>query len=184
VDPRKEHGDEIRWLGKYLLGNRDKGVIMKPTVGSGIEVYLDAEFAGNWDPDDTSSRDTARSRHGYVIKYEGCPIVWKSQLQTEIALSSTESEYTGISYALREEIPLMNLMKEMKENGFPINELAGTVKCKVFEENSGAIEMAKVHKYRPRTKRLNVKLHHFRDYVSRGEIEIKKIGRKISRPIY
>ena len=25
--------------------------------------------------------------------YSGCPIVWKSQLQTEIVLSSTESEY-------------------------------------------------------------------------------------------
>ena len=28
--------------------------------------------------------------------YTGCPIVWKSQLQTEIVLSSTESEYTGV----------------------------------------------------------------------------------------
>ena len=27
--------------------------------------------------------------------YTGCPIVWKSQLQMEIALRSTESEYTG-----------------------------------------------------------------------------------------
>ena len=36
--------------------------------------------------------------------------------------------------------------------------------------------MAKNHKYRPRTKHLNVKLHHFRDYVSRGEIQINQIG--------
>ena len=48
--------------------------------------------------------------------------------------------------------------------------------CKVFEDNSGALEMAVNHKYRPRTKHLNVKLHHFRDYVTRKEITIEKIN--------
>ena len=50
--------------------------------------------------------------------------------------------------------------------------------CKVFEDNSGALEMAVNHKYRQRTtKHLNVKLHqHLRDYVTRKEITIKKIN--------
>jgi len=49
------------------------------------------------------------------------------------------------------------------------------VHCKVFEDNSGAIEMAKKDKYRPRTKHLNCRLHHFRAYVDSGEISIHKI---------
>ena len=36
--------------------------------------------------------------------------------------------------------------------------------------------MANVHKYRPRTKHLNVKLHHFRRYVNDGSIKIVTIG--------
>ncbi len=36
--------------------------------------------------------------------------------------------------------------------------------------------MAKVHKYRPRTKHINVKYHHFRDYVTRGDITLHTIG--------
>ena len=48
--------------------------------------------------------------------------------------------------------------------------------CKVFEDNSGALEIAVNHKYRPRTKHLNVKLHHFRDCVTRKEITIEKIN--------
>ena len=56
--------------------------------------------------------------------------------------------------------------------------------CKVFEDNSGAIEMARTHKYRPRTKHLNVKLHHFRDYVSRGEILINQISSNIQLADY
>ncbi|MEL7343177.1 MAG: Ty1/Copia family ribonuclease HI, partial [Bacteroidota bacterium] len=100
---------------------------------------------------------------------------WKSQLQTEIALSSTESEYTGLSYALRDAIPMMQLLNELKEANFPIDPEAPKVHCKVFEDNSGALAIAKEFKYRPRTKHLNVKLHHFRDYVERKEISIHDI---------
>ena len=110
--------------------------------------------------------------------YMGCPLTWKSQLQTEIALSSTESEYTGLSYALREAIPIMEVLKEMKLHGFKIHHTVPNVKCEVFEDNSGALEMARTHKFRPRTKHINVKLHHFRDYVSWGDIKITKVDTK------
>ena len=140
-----------------------------------MEVYVDADFVGNWDPVDTQSRDSARSRHGYIIKYNGCPILWKSQMATEIAMSSTESEYTGASYALRETIPIMNLLKELQLHGIPITSHKAKVHCKLYEDNSGALEILKKAKYRPRTKHLLVKLHHFRDYVNRGEISVRPI---------
>lgn len=120
-------------------------------------------------------RSTARSRHGYYICYGGIPIAWKSSLQQEIALSSTESEITGLSYALRDAIPVMNLLQEMKEKGFPITETTAQLHCKVFEDNSGAIEIAKTAKFRPRTKHLNNRLFHFRTYVDRGLISIHPI---------
>ena len=47
------------------------------------------------------------------------PLIWKSQLQAEIALSSTEREYPRLSYALHESIPFMSLLDELKECGFP-----------------------------------------------------------------
>ena len=124
-------------------------------------MYVDADFAGNWDRHDSTHPDTARSRYGYIMKYMNCPIVWKSQLQTEIALSSSESKYTGLSYVLREVIPIMNLVNEMAEKDFVSEASTPNVFCEVFEDNSGAIEMANIHKYCPRTKHLNVKLHHF-----------------------
>ena len=132
-------------------------------ITRGLEVFADASFAGNWEKKDaqTGDRDTPRSRHGYIILYYGCPLLWKSLLQTEIALSSTESKYTGLSYALREAIPLLSLLDELKDQGFPVDQTEGTIKCKVFEDNSGAIEIASNHKRRPRTKRLNCRLHHF-----------------------
>ena len=97
------------------------------------------------------------------------------QLQTEIALSSSESEYTGLSYALYEEISVMQLIKEMSALGFLTPQGPPKISCEVFEDNSGALEMANIHKYLPRTKHLNVKLHHFWQHVNDGSVIVKKI---------
>jgi len=84
----------------------------------------DASHAGEWRKHgDEAINDptTAKSRSGYVLLYAGCPIVWASKLQTEIALSSTEAEYIAISSAMREVIPLLRLMDEVKQHRLPIN---------------------------------------------------------------
>ena len=81
----------------------------------------------------------------------------------------------GLSYALQEAIHMMEILKEMKHYGFPVTEPNTDVHCHVFEDNSGAIEMARVHKFCPRTKHVNTKLHHFRSYVERGEVSIHAI---------
>ena len=67
-DPRKEHGDAIRWIGRYLSGTCDQGTIMHPDANKELEVYVDADFVGNWDYSDTGNTDTARSRNGYIIR--------------------------------------------------------------------------------------------------------------------
>ena len=142
-----------------------------------LEVYVDASICGNWCQDKAApDSDTARSRPGYIIQYAGCPLIWKSQLQAEIAMSSTESQYMGTSYALRDAIPIMDLLKEMQKVGFPIELLQAQVHCWVFEDNLGALEIAKVHKNRPRTKHINVRLNHFRNHVERQEISIHAIN--------
>ena len=102
ADPKHLHVEVVRWLVRHLIGTRKKGYCIDPSSTKGLELYVDADFSGNWDLSTPEmDRDTARSRHGYVIMYMYVPIVWKSQLQTEISLSSTESEYMGLSYALR-----------------------------------------------------------------------------------
>ena len=46
-----------------------------------------------------------------------------------------------------------------------------SVECKVFEDNNGAIELAKAPNIRPRTKHIALKYHHFREHVRKGLIE-------------
>ena len=50
-----------------------------------------------------------------------------------------------------------------------------TMKCTVFEDNNGVLEIAKTLKIRPRTKHIAIKYHHFRAYIEKGDILLEKI---------
>ena len=165
-NPRENHTAAITDIVRYLKGTRDKGIIYHPDSSKGIEVFVDSNFVGDWDaylPE--LDRDSARSRYGFFINIAGCPLIWGSRLATEISLGSTEAEFTGLSYALREAIPLIEIAKEIGSEGFKISTEVPKVHCKVFEDNTGAIELARLPKVRQRTKHINVRLYHFSDVV-------------------
>jgi hypothetical protein len=77
---------------------------------------------------------------------------------------------------MREVLPIMWLMQEAHDNGIPVLTTPPKIYCKVFEDNAGAIEIAKVPKMRPRTKHLNIKYHHFREEVKKGTVSIYHVG--------
>ena len=66
----------------------------------------------------------------------------------------------------------MQLVAEVRSKGFDVLCTEPYVYCKVFEDNSGALELARLPKFRPRTKHINVAWHHFRDFVRQGVIKI------------
>jgi hypothetical protein len=171
-NPKIQHTAAVNRIGRYLLGLKDKGLIMKPNQ-AGMECWVDAAHASEWNNKTASSDpNTARSRMRYIIKYAGCPMHWSSKMQNEIALSTTEAEYIALSQAMREVLPIIWLMEEAKQLGVPVLNATPKVHCKVFEDNTGAIEIATVPKMRPRTKHLNIKYHHFREEVRKGTISI------------
>ena len=88
-------------------------------------------------------------------------VSWASKLQSQVALYTTKAEYIAMSQALRDIIPIMGLLQEMRERGFKVLCTDPYVYCKVFEDNSGALELARLPKLRPRTKHINVCYHHF-----------------------
>lgn len=94
---------------------------------------------------------------GYVFMYANCPILWASKMQTEISLSTTEAEYMALSMAVREIIPLTQLFQEAKDRDIDVDVNKATVRCRLFEDNRGAAEIARVPKFRPWTKHINLK---------------------------
>ena len=169
-NPKKSHIQAVRAIGHYLIGTRDKGVVMKPDNTKSFECWADADFAGNWyKPGATKDPMTAKSRSGWVITYAGCPITWSSKLQT---LTALEAEYITLSSALRDQIPIMELLKEVIERGINEKFMPPRVHCTAFEDNGGAIELVRLLKIGPQTKHINNYYHHFCMHTEGNDPEI------------
>jgi hypothetical protein len=55
----------------------------------------------------------------------------------------------------------MDLLDEAKSHGIVVAGPKIKLPCKLFCDNSGAVELIQLPKFRPRTKHINTKLHHF-----------------------
>ncbi len=91
--PKLSHENALKKIGRYLKGTLDQGLILNPSNTMKIDCYPDADFVGLWKRDNVQDPHCVRSRTRYVICLANCPVLWKSRLQTEIALSTMEAEY-------------------------------------------------------------------------------------------
>jgi hypothetical protein len=174
-NPKQAHANAVKYLCRYMMAStKDKGFILQPDMNKFFEVHVDCDFAGNWVKEDVmNDPSTAKSRIGYIISYGGCLVIWASKLQKQRWFSRVPSPNASVyqrHYCIA--IVMMNLLKEMKSLGVPISKTTPTVFCKLFEDNTRAIHLAKFPKTRPRTRHINQKYHHFREWVKTGLIVI------------
>ena len=170
------HEKGVMRISRYLIATRDRGIVFRPDMMKGLELYVDADFAGNWKKADKDSPENCLSRTGYIFKYNNCPIIWKSQLQTEICLSSAEAEYVAMSQALRQALPLIHILKEFNCVFPEVAYTTPTFNCKVFEDNTACISIADSDKFTPRTKHIALKYHWFKEYAKRKVFDIMYIS--------
>ncbi|KAL7573659.1 hypothetical protein ACA910_008346 [Epithemia clementina (nom. ined.)] len=73
--PKESHAKAVKLIGRYLLGTRDKGILLQPDGSKSFECWADADFSGNWKKQ-TAHKDpmTSKSRSGWIITFAGCPI--------------------------------------------------------------------------------------------------------------
>ncbi len=176
-NPKLSHERALKRIVRYLKGTADKGIIFSPDTSQGFQCFVDADFAGGFTPETSDDPVSVHSRTGYVIYFMGCPIVWVSKLQTEISLSTVEAEYIALSTAMRDVIPLMDQVKEM-DLIYDRTTPKPVIHCTLFEDNNGALELATKPRYRPRTKHIAIKYHHFREHVQNGKVTIEHIDTK------
>ncbi len=82
----------------------------------------------------------------------------------QIALSTAETGYITLSLALRETIPMTNLMRELNVI-FPLYLPKPKFVLKVREDNQSCIAMTSNPKFTPQTKHIAIKYHHFWKHV-------------------
>ncbi|KAL7482735.1 LOW QUALITY PROTEIN: hypothetical protein ACHAW6_008390 [Cyclotella cf. meneghiniana] len=167
-DPRKEHGEAIIYLMQYLKTTLYLGLKFHPIILRALNAFSTQ----------ISRKTGMETMHklilvllSHIIFYARCPIIWAS-----VSLSITEAEYTFISMAFRDIIPVMELLDKLKHRYFQLLCTQPIVYCKVFEDNSGPLEPAHLPELCPRTKHINVCDHHIPDNAQLGLIKVVPIS--------
>ena len=162
--PKRSQEIALKRIGQYLVGTADKGIILDPKNATSlhIDAYPDADFAGLYKYEDEKDPVCVKSRTGYFVQLGGCPLAWVSKLQREIALSTLEAEYIALSTAMRDLLPMRELLKEVMSNMKLNHNQTTTINSTVFEDNNGAISLALSPNISPKTRHIAIKYHFFR----------------------
>uniref|UniRef100_A0AAV1TGV6 Integrase catalytic domain-containing protein n=1 Tax=Peronospora matthiolae TaxID=2874970 RepID=A0AAV1TGV6_9STRA len=158
--PQEEHWVAIKRIFRYLQGTKMHGICYKPSAKIDFRGYSDADWAG-----DLADR---KSTSGYVFMLLGAPVSWGSKKQPSVSLSTSEAEYIALSLAIQEgkwiNRLLCEIMAAANEEG---PELV------IREDNQSCIKMTKNPVNHGRAKHIDIKYHHIRDEVKRGEVKLE-----------
>ncbi|XP_068617470.1 uncharacterized protein [Battus philenor] len=117
----KEHWALAKRILRYLKGTTKYCIRYCDTDDNKIVGYVDADWGSN-----VIDRESCT---GYCFTLSGGLTSWGSKKQKNVALSSTEAEYVGISESCKEAIYLRNLK----------NKITGHMQCIViFNDNQRA----------------------------------------------
>ena len=175
-NPKKSHATAVKMIIRYLSGSKNQGVTYKRPNKLCVDCYVDADFAGLYRREPPENPTSVKSRTGYIISVGGCYITCKSQLQSTIALSTSEAEYGALSQAMRTLIPIRETLLEIiktvdmvdatGKHPFGNRTTISSFQTVVHEDNSAALGLAVNQKVTSRTKHWCVKFHFFWSYVN------------------
>jgi hypothetical protein len=126
--------------------------------------------------EDATDPRSARSRTGYLLTLGDVPILWKSKLQPQIALSTMEAEYIALSTAMRSLLHVKQILKTLAAAlSIEMNEHSNI--STVWEDNRAAQILATTNPPRltPRSKHIAIQYHWFRDQLVPGRVEVQSI---------
>ncbi|KAG6590542.1 Integrase catalytic core protein [Phytophthora cinnamomi] len=159
-NPQVEHWIAVKRIFRYLQGTKSHGIRFSPGKGIDFQGYSDADWAG-----DLSDR---KSTSGYLFQVAGGPISWGSKKQSSVSLSTSEAEYIALSLAIQEGKWVHKLLCEILVAARGV-----TPELKIFEDNQSCIKMTKNPVNHGRAKHIDIKYHHIRDEVKRGEVIVE-----------
>jgi hypothetical protein len=161
---------------QYLNGIQDHGLFYQYDSSRGLEVYVDVSFAQT--PD-------CKSITGYAIFYGGCLVAWKTSKQKTVEKSTSGAEYVGLSLAASEVLFLKQVLRS-----FGDLDVANGLVPMLFEDNKGAIFLAKKRDNTGRARHIDVHYHFVRERIELGELGVQHVGTKdqiadiLTKPLY
>ena len=151
---------EMYRIMKYLVQTKDYGLKIAPTNLKeqmwNLTIYSDSDWASN--------KDDRKSITGFAIFLQGAPILWRSQAQKTVALSSTEAEYYATAEAAKEIKFIVHVLETLN---IPFKK-----PIIVHIDNVGAIFVAENPSATKHTRHIDARYHFVREYIIDGTIKI------------
>ena len=66
-----------------------------------VDFYADADFVGLWGHEYLQDPICDRSRTGFVVTFDNCPLLWASKIHTDIDISTLYSDYVALYHSVR-----------------------------------------------------------------------------------
>ena len=79
-------------------GSKNKGLTFKLNNTHNPICWVDADFGGLFGREPPNSPTSVKSRCGHIVEFGGIPLIWKTQLTSEICASACHAECVGISH--------------------------------------------------------------------------------------
>ena len=169
--PKHSHKIVVKHVARYLKGNQTKGIIMTPDREN-LRIDMYAEFAGLYTTEDMIDPVSVNSRSGVMLTFGNVPVLWSSKLQSELSLSTLETDYIALYQGMRDLLSATRLMTELgKRVNYKLDKVSYV--SMVWEDNTGTQNLAngKVSLMTSRTKHIGIKYHWFRSVI-RDKIKI------------
>ncbi|KAK4254159.1 hypothetical protein QN277_020331 [Acacia crassicarpa] len=161
-DPKQKHLNEVYRILRYLKGSPGRGLLFKKTDKRNVELFTDADWAGD--------QDDRRSTSGYCTYVWGNLVTWRSKKQSVVARSSAEAEYRAVALGICEAIWIKRTLEDLKRCiNLPIN---------VYCDNMAAINIAHNPVQHDRTKHVEIDRHFIREKVDKGIVDLRYIPSK------
>lgn len=160
-NPSEEHQKAARRVLRYIAGDPDKGItFLRGKDNPKLEAYSDADFSG----DPTTSRSTS----GSLVMLSSGPVSWRSHLQRDVVLSTTEAEYLAATETCRQLQWVKSLLAELCLQ----NSVEGSICTELYVDNQSAISLIKNHDNYKRSKHIALRNHYCRQQFMRGAIAV------------
>ena len=163
--PTATHWKYLKRVLKYLKGTIDHGLKFAYGDQKGLEGYCDANWGG--------CLSTSRSRSGIVCCYNMTPVLWKSQKQSCVSLSSCEAEYYSISCGAKDILETNYLVSELTSGEPYCEEKLDPVL--IYEDNQSCIKALKNDMVSPNLRHIRMRYHWIKEKIACEEILVKYV---------
>ncbi|KAH9521372.1 hypothetical protein DERF_005036 [Dermatophagoides farinae] len=137
----------------YLMGTRDRHLVLGNFKNEALEIYTDADHANS---------PSRKSVSGVLIKIFGSSVFWSSSRQKCVAVSTAESEFYAMSCGLSEGLWVQRILEDF-----------GIVSSIIplYVDNKSSIKIAENGPLGD-SKHIDTRAHAVKDYIDRGFVKL------------